>query len=128
MLNVKLQYFGHLMQRTDSLEKTLMLGMIEGRKRKGQQRIRWLDGTTDSVDVSQEDQGSLDCCSSWSHRFRHDLATEEGQQQNIESVLQRVNAKQMYVITMPPTNSAITNVIINFPSRHRFSENPGSLC
>ena len=56
-----------------------------------------------------------------------DLAMEE-QQQSIESVLQRVSAKQMYVITMPPTNSAITNIIINFPSRHRFSENPGSLC
>ena len=87
-----------------------------------------MDGTTDSVDVSQEDQGSLDCCSPWRHRFRYDLATEEGQQQNIESVLQRVNAKQMYVITIPPTNSAITNIIINFPSMHRFSENPGSLC
>ena len=62
---MKLQYFGHLMQRNDSLEKTLMLGMIEGRKRRGQQRIRWLDGTTDSVDVSQEDQGSLACCIPW---------------------------------------------------------------
>ena len=52
MLKMKLQYFGHLMQRTDSFEKTLMLGMIEGRRRRGQQRMRWLDGITDSMDVS----------------------------------------------------------------------------
>ena len=51
MLNLKLQHFGHLMQRTDSLEKTLMLGKIEGRKRRGQQRMRWLDGITDSMDM-----------------------------------------------------------------------------
>ena len=52
MLKLKLQYFGHLMQRVDSLEKTLMLGWIEGRRRRGRQRMRWLDGITDSMDVS----------------------------------------------------------------------------
>ena len=52
MLKLKLQYFGHLMQRTDSLEKTLMLGKIEGRRRRGRQRIRWLDGITNSIDIS----------------------------------------------------------------------------
>ena len=52
MLKLKLQYFGHLMQRTDSLEKTLMLGKIEGRRRRGQQRLRWLDGYTELMDVS----------------------------------------------------------------------------
>ena len=52
MLKLKLQYFGHLIQRTDSLEKTLMLGKIEGRRRRGQQRLRWLDAITDSVDVT----------------------------------------------------------------------------
>ena len=52
MLKLKLQYFGHLMQRTDSLEKTLMLGKIEGGRRRGQQRMRWLDGIMDSVDMS----------------------------------------------------------------------------
>ena len=52
MLKLKLQYFGHLMQRTDSLEKTLMLGNIEGGRRRGRQRMRWLDGITDSVDMS----------------------------------------------------------------------------
>ena len=52
MLKLKLQYFGHLMQRTDSLEKTLMLGKIESRRRRGQQRMRWLDGITDAMDMS----------------------------------------------------------------------------
>ena len=52
MMKLKLQYFGHLMQRADSLEKTLMLGKIEGRRRKGRQRMRWLDGVTDSMDMS----------------------------------------------------------------------------
>ena len=52
MLKLKLHYFGHLMRRTDSLEKTLMLGKIEGRRRRGQQRIRWLDGITDSMNMS----------------------------------------------------------------------------
>ena len=52
MLKLKLEYFGHLMKRADSLEKTLMLGKIEGRRRRGQQRIRWLDGVTDSMDMS----------------------------------------------------------------------------
>ena len=51
MLKLKLQYFGHLMQRADSFEKTLMLGKIEGRRRRGQQRMRWLDGITDSMDM-----------------------------------------------------------------------------
>ena len=66
MLKVKLQYFSHLMQRTDSFEKTLMLGKIEGGRRRGQQRMRWLDGLTDSTDMSYEQtlgdsegQGSL---------------------------------------------------------------------
>ena len=52
MLKLKLQYFGHLMRRADSLEKTLMLGKIEGRRRRGRQRVRWLDGITDSMDVN----------------------------------------------------------------------------
>ena len=52
MLRLKLQYFGHLMQRADSFEKTLMLGKIEGKRRRGRQRMRWLDGITDSMDMS----------------------------------------------------------------------------
>ena len=77
MLKLKLQYSGHLMQRVDSLEKTLMLGGIGGRRRRGRQRMRWLDGITDSMDVSLSDgQGSLACCDSWGHK---ELGTTERQ-------------------------------------------------
>jgi len=70
MLKLKLQYFGHLMQRVDSLEKTLMLGKIEGRRRRERQRLRWLDGITDSKDMSLSKlwemvMESLVCCSPW---------------------------------------------------------------
>ena len=69
MLKLKLQYFGHLMQRTDSLEKTLMLGKIEGERRRGRQRMSWLDGITDTMDVSLSRlQGSLGCCNPWGRK------------------------------------------------------------
>ena len=70
ILKLKLQYFSHLMQRTESLEKTLMLGKIKGRRKRGWQKMRWLDGTTDSMDISlgdSEGPGSLVCCSPWGH-------------------------------------------------------------
>ena len=82
MLKLKLQYFGHLMQRADSLEKTLMLGKIEGRRRRRRERMRWLDGITDSVDMSLSklrelvmDRG-LVCYSPQGHRVGHDRVTE----------------------------------------------------
>ena len=75
MLKLKLQYFGHLMQRVDSLEKTLMLGGIGGRRKRGRQGMRWLDGITDSMDVSLSElremvdgQGGLACCDSWGRK------------------------------------------------------------
>ena len=74
-LKLKLQYFGHLMRRVDSLEKTLMLGGIGGRRRRGRQRMRWLDGITDSMDMSLSEtlgvgdgQGGLACCDSWGRK------------------------------------------------------------
>ena len=75
MLSLKLQYFGHLIQRTDSLEKTLMLGKIEGSRRRGWQRMRWLDGITDSMDMSLSKLREL-VLSMGSQRVRHDWVTE----------------------------------------------------
>ena len=83
MPKLKLQYFGHMMQRADSLEKTLMLGKIEGRRRGGQQRMRWLNGITRLMDTSLSKlqqwwrTGSLAICSPWGQRVGHDRVTEQ---------------------------------------------------
>ena len=72
MLKLKFQYFGHLMRRADSFEKTLMLGKIEGRRRRGRQRMRWLDGIIDTMDMGLggvgDGQGGLACCGSWGRK------------------------------------------------------------
>ena len=86
-MKLTLQFFGHLMQRADSLKKTLMLGKIEGKRRRGKQRMRWLDSITNSIKHEFEQtlgnsggQRSLTCYSSWGCRVGHDLVTEQQQQ------------------------------------------------
>ena len=103
MLKLKLQSIGHLMWRTESLEKTLMLGKIEGRRRRGQQRMRWLDGITDSMDMSLVNSRSL-----WwtgrpgvlwfmgSQRVVHDWATELNPKQSMDSVKSLSNYQHVF--------------------------------
>ena len=89
---LKLQHFGHLMQRVDSLEKTLMLGKIEGRRRRGQQRMRWLDDITDSVHMNlsklreiTKDRAAWHAAVTGVQRCGHDLKTEQQQQKKLNN-------------------------------------------
>ena len=106
MLKLKLQYSGHLMRRTASLEKTLMLGKIEGRRRRGRQRMRWLDGITDLLDMSLnmtvgdgEGEGSLVCCGSQGHKE----SDTTKQLNNKRSLVGRKITVQRYQFLIPGT-------------------------
>ena len=96
MLNLKLQSFGHVMQRTDSLEKTLVLGKTEGKRRSGQQRMRWINSITDSMDMNLSKpweivKGSLTCCIMGSQRVGRDLANDQQQQPVLYSMLRSMH-------------------------------------
>ena len=101
-LMLKLQFFGHLMWRTDSLEKTLMLGKIEGKRRRGRQRMRWLDDITYSMNMSLSKlrelvmEGSLACCSPWGRRVGNDWATEKQQQHRWWARIQSLFNSKIY--------------------------------
>ena len=121
MLKLKLQYFGHLIQTTDSLEKTLMLGKMEGKRRRGQQRMRWLDSITDPIDLIWANSGrywSLACYSPQGHKVRKDLMTE--QQQGYDDLAKQESKKMCHTYTKLSMLSYVANVC-NFNFALHFS-------
>ena len=121
MLKLKLQYFGHLMRRVDSLEKTLMLGGIEGRRRRGWQRMRWLDGITNLMDVSLselQELGGLACCNSWG-RKESDM-TEQLNWSELRPVIKTTYSSFLKDKTI---NAAFLKIALWFDINNRHCEN-----
>jgi len=119
MLKLKLQYFGHLIRRVDSLEKTLMLGKIEGRRRKGRLRMRWSDSTTDSMDMNLNKLPEIGRTgkpgvlqSTGSQRVRHDLVTEQQFSPNSRSHLNNRMQKKEHEPTEDWTNPSNPYIIL----------------
>ena len=117
MLNLKLKYFGHLIRRADSFEKTLMLGKIEGRRRRGRQRMRWLDGITDSMDMSLSELRELVMDrKAWRaevhgvQRVGHDWATELNRKDNNVLVILALGFPGGSVVKNPPANAGDSRV------------------
>ena len=119
LLMLKLQYFGHLMQSTNSLEKTLMLGKIEGRRRKRRQRMRWLDDITNSTDMSLSKLWEIDrdtvLQSMGLERVRHDLATEQQQSAiclSFQPILHLLSPTHVCILTIRSNYSPPLNVLV----------------
>ena len=125
MLKLKFQYFGHLMWRTDSLKKTLMLGKIDGRRRRGQQRMRWLYGITDLMDMSliklREMVMDRACCSPWSRIVGHDWATELNYL-NVVNIFQHIHLSNN-TINLKLTQCQYMSVMSHKTGRHEERRN-----